>query len=160
MLAVPAAIAACPVRILCTPADENGVVNAATLFAARRSGITDVFKIGGAQAIAAMAYGTETVPKVDKVFGPGNTWVTTAKTLVAGAEVLVIADVMAEPQFVAADLLSQAEHGEDSQVILVTTSQDVADETIRETEAQLLNLARRDIARVVIDMRRNTLFCR
>jgi histidinol dehydrogenase len=163
MLAVPAAIAACPVRILCTPADENGTANAATLVASRRAGVTDVFKIGGAQAIAAMAYGTETVPKVNKVFGPGNTWVTAAKTLVAGdpaaasidmpagpSEVLVIADVMAESKFVAADLLSQAEHGEDSQVILVTTSRNIANETIRETEAQLLNLARRDIARVAL----------
>jgi histidinol dehydrogenase len=163
MLAVPAAIAACPVRILCTPADENGVVNAATLFAARLSGITDVFKIGGAQAIAAMAYGTETVPKVAKVFGPGNAWVTAAKTLVAGdpagasidmpagpSEVLVIADDTAEPAFVAADLLSQAEHGEDSQVLLVTTSKDVADKTIREAETQLSQLARRDIARAAL----------
>jgi histidinol dehydrogenase len=163
MLAVPAAIAACPVRILCTPADQNGIVNAATLFAARRSGIKEVFKIGGAQAIAAMAYGTETVPKVDKVFGPGNAWVTAAKTLVAGdpagasidmpagpSEVLVIADDAADPAFVAADLLSQAEHGEDSQVMLVTTSQDVADDTIRETETQLLKLARRDIARAAL----------
>lgn len=163
MLSVPAAIAACPTRILCTPADENGNVNAATLVAARRSGITDVFKIGGAQAIAAMAYGTETVPKVDKVFGPGNAWVTAAKTLVAGdpagaaidmpagpSEVLVIADDTAMPSFVAADLLSQAEHGEDSQVMLITTSQDVADKTIRETEKQLLQLARQDIARAAL----------
>lgn len=167
MLAVPAAIAACPVRILCTPADENGNVNAATLFAARRSGVSDVFKIGGAQAIAAMAYGTETVPKVDKVFGPGNAWVTAAKTLVAGdpagaaidmpagpSEVLVIADAAAEPAFVAADLLSQAEHGEDSQVMLVTTSQSLADEAIRASETQLRNLARQDIARVALQQSR------
>lgn len=167
MLAVPAAIAACPVRILCTPADENGSVNAATLFAATRSGISDVFKIGGAQAIAAMAYGTETVPKVDKVFGPGNAWVTAAKTLVAGdpagaaidmpagpSEVLVIADAAAEPAFVAADLLSQAEHGEDSQVMLVTTSRSLADKAIRAIEVQLLNLARQDIARVALQQSR------
>jgi len=167
MLAVPAAIAACPVRILCTPADENGNVNAATLFAARRSGVADVFKIGGAQAIAAMAYGTETVPKVDKVFGPGNAWVTAAKTLVAGdpagaaidmpagpSEVLVIADVAADPAFVAADLLSQAEHGEDSQVMLVTTSRTLADEAIRASETQLRNLARQDIARVALQQSR------
>lgn len=163
MLAVPAAIAECPIRILCTPANESGSVNAATLFAARRSGVTDVFKIGGAQAIAAMAYGTETVPKVDKVFGPGNAWVTAAKTLVAGdpagasidmpagpSEVLVIADVAAEPAFVAADLLSQAEHGEDSQVMLVTTSRSLADEAIRATETQLPSLARQDIARAAL----------
>jgi histidinol dehydrogenase len=167
MLAVPAAIAECPIRILCTPADKNGNVNAATLFAARRSGVADVFKIGGAQAIAAMAYGTETVPKVDKVFGPGNAWVTAAKTLVAGdpagasidmpagpSEVLVIADAAAEPAFVAADLLSQAEHGEDSQVILVTTSRQLADEAIRAIEAQLRNLARKDIASVALQQSR------
>ncbi|MGI9203044.1 MAG: histidinol dehydrogenase, partial [Woeseiaceae bacterium] len=135
MLAIPAAIADCPVRILCTPAGKDDRVHAATLVAAQRSGITDVFKIGGAQAIAGMAYGTETVPKVDKIFGPGNSWVTTAKRLIAGdptgaaidmpagpSEVLVIADETADPSFVAADLLSQAEHGADSQVMLLTTS--------------------------------------
>ncbi len=163
MLTVPAAIAACPVRILCTPADENGNANAATLVAARRSGITDVFKIGGAQAIAAMAYGTATVPKVDRVFGPGNAWVTAAKTLVAGdlagasidmpagpSEVLIVADDTANPTFVAADLLSQAEHGEDSQVILITTSQTVAEHAIHEAEAQLAGLARQSIARAAL----------
>ena len=163
MLTVPAAIAACPVRILCTPADENGNVNAATLVAAQRSGITDVFKIGGAQAIAAMAYGTATVPKVDRVFGPGNAWVTAAKTLVAGdpsgasidmpagpSEVLIIADDTANPTFVAADLLSQAEHGEDSQVMLITTSQKLADNAIREAEVQLARLARQRIARAAL----------
>ncbi len=167
MLTVPAAIAACPTRIMCTPADSNGTVNAATLYAAKRSGITDVFKIGGAQAIAAMAYGTETVPRVDKVFGPGNAWVTAAKTLVAAdpegasidmpagpSEVLVIADDTANPAFVAADLLSQAEHGEDSQVMLLTTSKKVADQTIRETETQLLNLARQDIVRTALQQSR------
>ncbi len=163
MLAVPATIAGCPVRILCTPADENGNLNAATLLAARRSGITDVFKIGGAQAIAAMAYGTATVPKVDRVFGPGNAWVTAAKSLVAGdpagasidmpagpSEVLVIADDTANPIFVAADLLSQAEHGEDSQVILITTSRKVADNSIREAEVQLSRLPRQSIARAAL----------
>ncbi len=164
MLAVPAAIAACPVRILCTPADEHGLVNAATLVAAQRSGINDVFRLGGAQAIAAMAYGTETVPKVDKVFGPGNAWVTAAKTLVAGdpagasidmpagpSEVLVIADNAANPAFVAADLLSQAEHGADSQVMLITTSRRVADEVIRETQRQLAALTRQGIARAALE---------
>jgi histidinol dehydrogenase len=163
MLTVPAAIAACPVRILCTPADENGNVNAATLVAAQRSGITAAFKIGGAQAIAAMAYGTATVPKVDRVFGPGNAWVTAAKTLVAGdpsgasidmpagpSEVLIIADDTANPTFVAADLLSQAEHGEDSQVMLITTSQWVADSTIHEAEVQLSRLPRQSIARAAL----------
>jgi histidinol dehydrogenase len=160
MLAVPASIAACPVRVLCTPAGKDGKVNAATLVAASRSGITDIFKIGGAQAIAAMAYGTATVPRVDRIFGPGNAWVTAAKSLVAGdpagasidspagpSEVLVIADDTANPRFIAADLLSQAEHGEDSQVILVTSSRGVADETIREAEHQLRKLTRQSIAR-------------
>lgn len=163
MLAVPAAIAACPVRILCTPAGKSGDVNAATLVAAQRSGINDVYKIGGAQAIAAMAYGTETVPKVNRIFGPGNAWVTAAKRLVAGdpegasidmpagpSEVLVIADDRANPAFIAADLLAQAEHGEDSQVILITTSRRIADEVIRQTESQLARLTRRKIARAAL----------
>ena len=158
MLGVPAAIAGCSVRVLCTPADENGEVNAATLVAASRSGISEVFKIGGAQAIAAMAYGTESVPKVNKLFGPGNAWVTAAKSTVAfdteGAaidmpagpsELLIIADNSANPKFVAADLLSQAEHGEDSQVILVTSSCNVANETIVQVQAQLATLTRRGI---------------
>jgi histidinol dehydrogenase len=148
------------VRILCTPAGKDGTVNPATLVAAHRSGITDVFKIGGAQAIAAMAYGTATVTKVDRIFGPGNAWVTAAKSLVASdpagasidspagpSEVLVIADDTANPEFVAADLLSQAEHGEDSQVILISSSRRVADATIREAEQQLGELTRQKIAR-------------
>ena len=160
MLAVPADIAGCPVRILCTPAGPNGKVNAATLVAARRSGITEVFRIGGAQAIAAMAYGTATVPKVDRIFGPGNAWVTAAKSIVAcdpaGAsidmpagpsEVLIVADDKANPVFVAADLLSQAEHGEDSQVILITTSRQLADQTITQASDQLTRLSRLDIAK-------------
>ncbi len=164
MLTVPASIAACPVRVLCTPADKDGKVDAATLVAAQRSGITDVFKIGGAQAIAAMAYGTETVPKVDRIFGPGNAWVTAAKRLVGGdpagasidmpagpSEVLLIADDTANPAFVAADLLSQAEHGEDSQVVLITTSRRVADKAIREAESQLTRLTRQSIARAALD---------
>lgn len=160
MLTVPAAIAGCPVRIMCTPAGPDGKVNAASLVAAQRSGITDVFKIGGAQAIAAMAYGTQTVPKVAKLFGPGNAWVTAAKIIVASdsagasidmpagpSEVLIIADETANPVFVAADLLSQAEHGEDSQVILLTTSRKIADETIRQIEQQITQLTRQSIAR-------------
>lgn len=159
MLAVPAAIAACPVRVLCTPAAQDGTVNAATLVAADRSGITDVFKIGGAQAIAAMAYGTATVPRVERIFGPGNAWVTAAKSLVAGepsgasidapagpSEVLVIADDTANPRFIAADLLSQAEHGEDSQVILITTSRVIAAGAISEARSQLAGLSRQSIA--------------
>jgi len=163
MLAVPAAIAECPIRIMCTPADAKGKVNAATLVAARRSGVTDVFKIGGAQAIAAMAYGTPTVPKVAKIFGPGNAWVTAAKSIVASdpcgasidmpagpSEVLVIADATANPVFVAADLLSQAEHGDDSQVILITTSQEIATRTIAQVETQIQTLPREAIARTAL----------
>ena len=125
MLAVPAQLAGCPVRILCTPPRPDGRADPAVLVAARRAGISQVFKIGGAQAIAAMAYGTATVPKVAKIFGPGNAWVTAAKQLVAAdpdgaaldlpagpSEVLVIADASAVPEFVAADLLAQAEHSD------------------------------------------------
>ena len=160
MLTVPAAIAECPLRVLCTPAGPDGKVNAATLLAAQRSGVTDVFKIGGAQAIAAMAYGTTSVPKVARIFGPGNAWVTAAKSIVAGdpagasidmpagpSEVLIIADDTANPVFIAADLLSQAEHGEDSQVVLITDSRRVAEETIRQVENQIEELTRKSIAR-------------
>jgi len=135
MLGIPARIAGCKTRILCSPVQSSGRVDSAVLYAARVAGVHRVFKLGGAQAIAAMAYGTKSVPKVDKIFGPGNTWVTEAKAQVdrdpAGAardypagpsEVLVIADESANAAFVAADLLSQAEHGADSQVLLVTTS--------------------------------------
>ncbi len=134
MLAVPARLAGCPTRILCTPPRPDGLADPAVVAAARLCGITEIFKAGGAQAIAAMAYGTESVPKVDKIFGPGNAWVTAAKAAVAAdpagaaqdmpagpSEVMVIADSSAEPAFVALDLLSQAEHGPDSQVILVHT---------------------------------------
>lgn len=160
MLAVPASIAVCPRRVLCTPAGPDGTVDAATLFAAQRSGVSDVYKVGGAQAIAAMAYGTETVPPVERIFGPGNAWVTAAKILVAGdpagasidlpagpSEVLVIADDTANPAFVAADLLSQAEHGEDSQVVLLTNSRSVADHAVAEIRKQLGDLTRQSIAR-------------
>ena len=160
MLAVPAMLAACPTRVLCTPPRPDCTADPAVLVAATRAGVTDIFKIGGAQAIAAMAYGTETVPKVLKVFGPGNAWVTSAKTLVssdpAGAaidlpagpsEVLVIADADASPVFVASDLLSQAEHGVDSQVILLTPSATLAAAVEQEVERQLEKLSRADIAR-------------
>lgn len=170
MLAVPAAIAECPKRIMCTPADADGRVHPATLFAARRSGVTNVFKIGGAQAIASMAYGTASVPKADKIFGPGNAWVTAAKKLVAGdpdganidmpagpSEVLVIADEDANPAFVAADLLSQAEHGTDSQVLLVTTSEQITARTLVEIARQLPRLARRDIATAALENSRSVL---
>ena len=160
MLAVPARIADCPVRVLCTPPRLDGSADPAVLFVARHCGIERVFKIGGAQAIAAMAYGTESVPKVDKIFGPGNAWVTAAKQLVAqdsaGAatdlpagpsEVLVIADESARADFVCADLLAQAEHSPDAQVLLVTTSRRLAEETRAQVEAQLVRLGRRDIIR-------------
>ncbi|HEX7718978.1 MAG TPA: histidinol dehydrogenase, partial [Woeseiaceae bacterium] len=159
MLTVPAAIAGCPRRVLCTPPRRDGSADPAVLVAARRGGVNDVYKVGGAQAIAAMAYGTETILKVNKIFGPGNAWVTAAKTMVAGdadgaaidmpagpSEVLIIADEQATPEFVAADLLSQAEHGSDSQVILVTTSQQLAERAISEVKQQLALLPRRDIA--------------
>lgn len=160
MLAVPAAIAACPIRILCTPPRADGKADAAVVTAARRAGVDEIYKVGGAQAIAAMAYGTESVPRVCKIFGPGNAWVTEAKTLVAtdpdGAaidlpagpsEVLVIADEFANAQFVAADLLSQAEHGVDSQAILVTPSHQLANQVNEALAEQLEQLTRADIAR-------------
>jgi len=158
MLAVPSRIAGCPVRIICTPPRPDGRADPAVLVAAQECGIKDIYKIGGAQAIAAMAYGTETVPKVDKIFGPGNAWVTAAKTEVssdpAGAaldmpagpsEVLVIADADADPRAVALDLLSQAEHGIDSQVILVTDSAELAAAANAEITAALPDLLRRAI---------------
>ena len=158
MLAIPAALAGCRTRLLCTPPQADGGADPAVLVAARSCGIHQVFKLGGAQAIAAMAFGTETVPKVEKVFGPGNAWVTAAKAQVAqdpsGAardmpagpsEVLVIADDAANPAFVAADLLSQAEHGPDSQVILVTTNATVRAAVLEELATQRETLSRRDI---------------
>lgn len=158
MLGVPAQLAGCPVRIMCSPVQKNGRVDAAVLYAARVAGVQRVFKMGGAQAVAALAYGTETVPKVDKIYGPGSTWVTEAKTQVdrdpdgaardypAGpSEVLVIADESANPAFVAADLLSQAEHGADSQVLLLTTSAALAEAVIAEVDAQKARLARREL---------------
>jgi histidinol dehydrogenase len=159
MLAVPARIAGCPVRVLCTPPRPDGTADPAVLVAARLCGIEQVFKLGGAQAVAAMAYGTASVPKVDKIFGPGNSWVTAAKQIVAAdadgaaldmpagpSEVLVIADETARPTFVAADLLAQAEHSEDAQVVLVATSREVAAACIAEVERQLAVLPRRAIA--------------
>jgi histidinol dehydrogenase len=164
MLAVPAAIAGCPVRVLCTPPRSDGSADPAILAAASRAGVSDIFKVGGAQAIAAMAYGTATVPKVDKVFGPGNAWVTSAKSLVASdpegaaidmpagpSEVLVIADDGASAELVASDLLSQAEHGTDSQVILVTTDSQLADRVVGEIEQQLQTLSRSAIAREALE---------
>jgi histidinol dehydrogenase len=160
MLAVPALIAGCPTRIICTPPRKDGTADPAVLTVARLCGVTDVFKLGGAQAIAAMAYGTQTVPKVDKVFGPGNAWVTAAKLLCANdphgaaldlpagpSEVLVIADDTARAAFVAADLLAQAEHSNDAQVVLVTTSRTLAQATLAELETQMRRLARESTLR-------------
>ena len=159
MLAVPARIAGCPVRVLCTPPRPDGTADPAVLVAARLCGVEQVFKLGGAQAVAAMAFGTETVPKVDKIFGPGNSWVTAAKQIVAAdadgaaldmpagpSEVLVVAAESARPDFVAADLLAQAEHSEDAQVVLVTTSRGTAVACIAAVEQQLSALPRRAIA--------------
>jgi histidinol dehydrogenase len=155
MLAVPASIANCPTRILCTPPRRDGSADPAILVTAKLCGIDQVFKLGGAQAIAAMAFGTESVPKTDKVFGPGNRWVTAAKLLVANnpdgaaldlpagpSEVLVIADAHASPAFVAADLLAQAEHSADAQSILVTPSSTLADEVHIELQRQTRLLSR------------------
>jgi histidinol dehydrogenase len=161
MLAVPAAIAGCPVRIMCTAPTRYGSADPAVLVAARKAGIEQVFKVGGAQAIAAMAYGTDTIPKCDKIFGPGNAWVTAAKLLVAqhaeGAaadlpagvtEVMVIADASARADFIAADLLAQAEHSPDAQAILVTSEPGLATAAIREVQRQSIRLLR---ARILTD---------
>ena len=158
MLGVPAALARCPVRLLCTPPRPDGRADPAVVVAARACGVQRIFKAGGAQAVAAMAYGTDSIPKVDKIFGPGNAWVTAAKQAVAldpaGAaldmpagpsEVMVIADAGADPRFVAIDLLSQAEHGPDSQVLLVTTATGLVDQVRAEIDALLPTLPRRDI---------------
>lgn len=156
MLAVPARIAGCKEIVLCTPPDKTGKVHPAILFAAQTAGVNKIFKAGGIQAIAAMAYGTESVPKVYKIFGPGNQYVTAAKQLVslkevaidmpAGpSEVEVIADKTANPAFIAADFLSQAEHGADSQAILVTASEDIVPHVIRAIQEQLEELPRKEI---------------
>lgn len=157
MLAVPAKIAGCKEIVLCTPPGKDGKVHPAVLFAAKVAGVSRIFKVGGVQAIAAMAYGTESVPKVYKIFGPGNQYVTAAKQLVslrdvaidmpAGpSEVEVLADETANPVFVAADLLSQAEHGADSQAVLVTTSARLQQAVKEEVERQLALLPRKEIA--------------
>jgi len=157
MLAVPARIAGCKEIIVCTPAGKNGKVNPLILYAALITGITDIFMVGGAQAIAAMAYGTGSIPPVYKIFGPGNQYVTKAKELVqqdgiaidipAGpSEVLVIADANASPEFIAADLLSQAEHGADSQVIMLTDDFELTEKVRSEVEKQLEELPRKEIA--------------
>lgn len=155
MLALPAKIAGCEDIILCTPTNKQGRVAAEVLYAARRCGVTKVFKAGGAQAVAAMAYGTESVPKVYKIFGPGNRYVTLAKQLVAGrntsidmpagpSEVMVMADGSADAEFVAADMLSQAEHGRDSQAIVVCDSVAFAQQVAAAVERQMAELSRAD----------------
>ena len=157
MLAIPARTAGCSEIVLCTPPGRDGKVNPAILYAAQVAGVNRFFKLGGSQAIAAMAYGTESVPKVSKIFGPGNPYVTAAKQIVslkdvaidmpAGpSEVEVIADAQANPAFVAADLLSQAEHGRDSQVILLTTSAQLIDKVQAEVDRQVALLPRNEIA--------------
>ncbi len=164
MLAVPAGIAGCPIRILCTPPRRDGKAHPSILVAAQLCGIRTVFKVGGAQAIAAMAYGTATIPKVDKIFGPGNAWVTAAKQIVArdpeGAacdltagpsEVLVVADETARAGFVAADLLAQAEHDPLAQGILVSTSRELAEEVAAEVHLQRAELKRSSILRKSLD---------
>lgn len=162
MLAVPANLAGCKEIILCTPPDRNGNINPAILFTAKLCGITKIFKTGGAQAIAAMTLGTTSIPKVYKIFGPGNQFVVAAKEyaqrygvaidMPAGpSEVLVIADRQAIPDFCAADLLSQAEHGSDSQVVFITTDLKIFTETIEAVEKQLGNLPRNEMARQALD---------
>jgi len=157
MLAVPAQLAGCNEVVMCTPPRKDGQIDPAILYAAKISGVTDIFRVGGAQAIAAMAYGTETIPKADKLFGPGNQFVTTAKQIVSSkgisidmpagpSEVMILADETANPDFIAADLLSQAEHGSDSQVILVTTDKNLANKTLISLKDQLTALPRKKIA--------------
>ena len=161
MLGIPAKLAGCKELVLCTPPDSNGIINPAILYTAALIGIKKVFKVGGAQAIGAMANGTETVPSVYKIFGPGNQFVTKAKELVqqegiaidmpAGpSEVLVIADESCNPAFVASDLLSQAEHGADSQVLLLSNSDSVVDAVLEEIQNQLQELPRKSIAEAAL----------
>lgn len=158
MLGIPAKLAGCQDIIVCSPPQKNGKVNAYLAYCALLLGIDRIYLVGGAQAIAAMAYGTESIKKVDKIFGPGNQYVTKAKTIIqsesqtaidmpAGpSEVLIIADNTANPVFLAADLLAQAEHGSDSQAVLVSDSKEIIDETISELEKQLVVLPRAEIA--------------
>lgn len=156
MLGIPAKIAGCKEIVVCSPPQSDGSINTYIAYVATLLNIEKIYLVGGAQAVSAMAFGTETIPKVDKIFGPGNRYVTEAKKQVqntvaidmpAGpSEVLIIADETANPSFVAADLLAQAEHGADSQCILVSTSKEIITETIQQIEKQLVDLPRRDIA--------------
>lgn len=170
MLGVPARLAGCSKIIACTPPDKNGSIPDVLAYTLESIGITKIYCVGGAQAIAAMAYGTATVPKVDKIFGPGNSYVTCAKQLLAVAgqvaidlpagptEQLLIADESMPPEFAAADLLSQAEHGPDSQVILLATSEGVLQKIVDEVERQLTSLPRHEIASRALDSSRAILF--
>ena len=165
MLGIPAKLAGCAEIVLCTPPAKNGSVNPAILYTADLIGINKIYKVGGAQAISAMAFGTESIPKVYKIFGPGNQYVTKAKELVqqtgtaidmpAGpSEVLVIADESCKPSFVAADLLSQAEHGADSQVILLSPSDDVIDNVLNEIDSQINELPRKEVVELALKQSR------
>lgn len=169
MLALPAKLAGCRSIVLCTPTNKQGKVAAEVLYAARRCGVTGVYKVGGAQAIAAMACGTQTVPRVCKIFGPGNRYVTFAKQLVSGrrtaidmpagpSEVMVLADGSAEPAFVAADLLSQAEHGRDSQALVVCDSVELAEAVEKEVSRQAACLGRADFVQHSLDNSRSIVF--
>ena len=165
MLGIPAKLAGCAEIVLCTPPAKDGSINPAILYTADLIGINKIYKVGGAQAISAMAFGTESIPKVYKIFGPGNQYVTKAKELVqqtgtaidmpAGpSEVLVIADESCKPSFVAADLLSQAEHGADSQVILLSPSDDVIDKVLNEIDSQINELPRKEVAKLALKQSR------
>ena len=165
MLGIPAKLAGCAEIVLCTPPAKDGSVNPAILYTADLIGINKIYKVGGAQAISAMAFGTESIPKVYKIFGPGNQYVTKAKELVqqtgtaidmpAGpSEVLVIADESCKPSFVAADLLSQAEHGADSQVILLSPSDDVIDSVFNEIDSQINDLPRKEVVELALKQSR------
>jgi len=162
MLAIPAQIAGCKEIVLCSPPDKNGTINPAILYAVNLCGVTQIFKVGGIQAIAAMTFGTESIPKVSKIFGPGNQYVTAAKQIAtkfgvaidmpAGpSELLVVADTSANPAFVASDLLSQAEHGIDSQVLLVSDSLEFVEFVQEELQKQLLELPRKEIAKIALE---------
>jgi histidinol dehydrogenase len=168
MLGIPAKIAGCKEVVLCTPPEKNGTVNPAILYTANLIGITKIYTVGGAQAIAAMAFGTETIPQVYKIFGPGNQFVTKAKELVqqsgiaidmpAGpSEVLIIADETGNPEFIAADLLSQAEHGADSQVILLSNDEIILTQTQVELEKQIKAMPRKSIAEKALENSRSIL---
>lgn len=164
MLGIPAMLAGCKTIVLATPPDHNGNIPDSVLYVAQKVGVTHILRAGGAQAVAGLAYGTDSVPKVDKIFGPGNQYVTAAKMLLQNSdamvgidmpagpsEVLVIADESADPSFVAADLLSQAEHGSDSQVVLVVTSEQLIPDLIGELHRQLDQLPRKNLAEMALE---------